>query len=67
MDAKEGVNKVEGMREQVTKDVQMAPSSLANDTSLPHSPTIRQCPTSPNPTIVSLEDHVANLTANKGV
>ena len=66
-DAKKGVSEVEGTRERVTKDVRTAPSSLANDTPLSRSPTIRQRPTSPKPTVVSSEDRVANPAANEGV
>ena len=61
------MNEVEGTREWVTKDVRTAPSSLANDTPLLRSPTIHQRPTSPKPTVVLLEDHVVNPTANKGI
>ena len=66
-DAKKGVNEVEGTRERVTKDVRTVPSSLANATPLPCSPTIPQRPTSLKPTVVLLEDRVADLTANEGV
>ena len=66
-DANEGVNEVDKTRKGGEKDIQMVPGNSANDTPLSCLPTIHCCPTLPKPSTDSLEDFLANPTANKGV
>ena len=61
------VSGVDEMRKGGAKNGRMVQDNLANNTLLPHLPTIDHCPTPPKPTTVSLEGCWVNLIGNKGI